>query len=151
MRKRNPEAEDLDLVPVMNLVTILIPFLLMASTFVAIAVIDSPAPSITPEPEPRQVEAEPVRVVMGDDGYVVYAPERVDLACTACPSDDPWDEAGLRAALIEVKHARPDDRTLVLAASDGVPYGAIIEAMDAARADGATDLFPEVVLAATPR
>jgi biopolymer transport protein ExbD len=44
--KRGEQAEELDLVPIMNLVTILIPFLLMASSFVSLAVIDSTLPAI---------------------------------------------------------------------------------------------------------
>ena len=47
-RKRNEEAEELNLVPIMNLVTILIPFLLMAAQFISLAVIDSTLPAIGP-------------------------------------------------------------------------------------------------------
>jgi biopolymer transport protein ExbD len=46
--KRGVVAEELDLVPIMNLVTILIPFLLMAAQFVSYAVIDSTLPVIGP-------------------------------------------------------------------------------------------------------
>ena len=39
--RRTTEETPLDLVPIMNLVTILIPFLLMSAQFVTLAVIDS--------------------------------------------------------------------------------------------------------------
>lgn len=57
MAKRKTNREDpLDLVPIMNLVTILIPFLLMSAQFVHLAVIDSTLPAIGP---PQEVEKDP--------------------------------------------------------------------------------------------
>ena len=41
MKRRTEPSQELNLVPIMNLVTILIPVLLMAAQFVSLAVIDS--------------------------------------------------------------------------------------------------------------
>ena len=57
--KRGEDAEDLDLVPIMNLVTILIPFLLMASSFVSLAAIDSTLPAIGQPPEVTEEDEDP--------------------------------------------------------------------------------------------
>ena len=40
MAVKRKKRSDLDLVPIMNLVTILIPFLIMAAEFIQLAVID---------------------------------------------------------------------------------------------------------------
>ena len=46
VKRRVMDAPELNLVPIMNLVTILIPFLIMAAQFVQLAVIDSTLPAI---------------------------------------------------------------------------------------------------------
>jgi len=56
--RKKIENPDLDLTPIMNLVTILIPTLLMAAQFVHLAVIDSTLPAIgapsTEQPDPNE-------------------------------------------------------------------------------------------------
>jgi hypothetical protein len=56
-RRRTIEADPLDLVPIMNLVTILIPFLLMAMKSFELSVIDTTLPAISqksaPAPNPE--------------------------------------------------------------------------------------------------
>ena len=54
-RRSMQAEEELNLIPIMNLVSILIPFLLMAAQFVHLAVIDSTLPAIGP---PQEVEEE---------------------------------------------------------------------------------------------
>ena len=56
VQRRKEEEQELNLTPIMNLVTILIPFLIMAAQFVNLAVIDSTLPAIGP---PQPVEEEP--------------------------------------------------------------------------------------------
>ena len=61
-RVRAKEADELNLIPIMNLVTILIPFLLMAASFISLAVIDTTLPAIgdpTPQEEPDEPPKEP--------------------------------------------------------------------------------------------
>ena len=73
--KRAAAADELDLVPIMNLVTILIPFLLMAAQFVSYAVIDSTLPAIGPpqELEDQEDEEPPLNlsVFITGKGYTV--------------------------------------------------------------------------------
>ena len=77
---RGGDAEDLDLVPIMNLVTILIPFLLMASSFVTLAAIDSTLPAIGP---PVPVEEEPdkpplnLSIAVTDEGFTIMGADAV--------------------------------------------------------------------------
>ena len=54
-RRFSKKMPELNLIPVMNLVTILIPFLLLSVEFVHLAVIDSSLPAIG---QPREVDTE---------------------------------------------------------------------------------------------
>lgn len=69
---------DKSLIPVMNLVCLLIPFLLYTASFVAFAAVPATAPRITPGPPRDQVET-PERpnlaLVITDQGFHVRAPE----------------------------------------------------------------------------
>ena len=84
VKRRTQKAEDLNLVPIMNLVTILIPFLIMAAEFVQLAVIDSTLPAIgAPTPQEEKPDTPPLSLslaitargvtVMGADA--VLSPE----------------------------------------------------------------------------
>lgn len=172
MAKRSETASpDLNLIPIMNLVTLLIPFLLMSAQFVAYAVIDSSLPPLcerdcgSPDDTPATV-----RLALTTDGYRLVATgpelaefeEGVDIDCVTpgCPgpAEEAWDTTTLRAQLTRIKDLHPEVRGLVLTAEDGVPYEALILAMDATREDPAQGgrsgggcsgrcLFPDVVLA----
>ena len=74
MRYRPDEkTEELNLIPVMNLVTILIPFALLSAQFVVLAVIDVNVPTINPEPVPEFHE--PLRVSIGAQGFELGLPD----------------------------------------------------------------------------
>jgi biopolymer transport protein ExbD len=75
-RRGLAEEEELNLVPIMNLVSILIPFLVMASSQLQIAVIDSTMPAIgEPQPQEEKEEDEDVplqlNIVITDQGFSV--------------------------------------------------------------------------------
>jgi hypothetical protein len=75
-RRFSKELPELNLIPVMNLVTILIPFLLLSVEFVHLAVIDSSLPAIgLPQEvdEDREEEENPLnmKVVITDRGFMV--------------------------------------------------------------------------------
>lgn len=156
-RSRGGDERDLDLVPIMNLVTILIPFLLMSTQFVALAIVDSSLPAIDHDGEADPTTEElGLRVLIGPSGFSVEAdaelPDTVGaLPCSAggCGELDTWDLDGLNTALADVKAAFPDEDTLVLVPWSDVSYEVIIATMDAARTErGADDpLFPYVVVA----
>ena len=65
VKRKKEKVPDLDLVPIMNLVTILIPFLIMAAEFVQLAVIDSSAPPIgKPPPKSMEDDTEPFQLIV---------------------------------------------------------------------------------------
>lgn len=78
-RRGDEEAEEitLNLLPFMNLMTLLIPFLLLSASFITIAVIDSSLPAIgAPQPKDKQDEEEkepPLNLQIGvtEEGFTV--------------------------------------------------------------------------------
>ena len=167
--KRGGQAEELDLVPIMNLVTILIPFLLMASSFVSLAAIDSTLPAIGQPPE--QTDKDPdeplnLSVAITDQGYTVMGsdatlrPEGEQKGATipcsksGCPSPDTYDTKELNRLLVQIKDNWEDEQNVILVPESQVPYEVLVVTMDATRADPDTkvegvarELFPFVVIA----
>lgn len=170
--KRGADAEELDLVPIMNLVTILIPFLLMASSFVSLAAIDSTLPAIGAPPEPTNEEPEPTlslslqitgegfKVIGGDDRLKGDGEGKdkkgLPIPCKqpGCPTPDSYDIEALNDLLGKLKDDWEDEETVILVPESDVPYEVIIMTMDASRNDPnktvdgkPRDLFPYVVVA----
>jgi biopolymer transport protein ExbD len=162
-KKRGAEAEELNLVPIMNLVTILIPFLLMAAQFVSYSVIDSTLPAIGPPPE---VEEEPeekplnLSVMITDEGFTVSGnhPElenegsgeegeekgaTIECLTPGCSFDSSggegpeqaYDIGELRALLGRIKDDKPEEKNVILVPDSSLPYEVLVLAMDATRED----------------
>jgi len=162
-KKRAEEAEELNLVPIMNLVTILIPFLLMAAQFVSYAVIDSTLPAIGP---PVPVEEEPeekplnLRIMITDEGFTVAGehPElknegggeegeekgsTIECLTPGCTFDSANDETAeqaydvvqLRELLGRIKDDKPEEKNVILVPDSDLPYEVLVMAMDATRED----------------
>lgn len=165
------ESEDLDLVPIMNLVTILIPFLLMASSFVTLAAIDSTLPAIGEPQEKTDEEPEEtlnLSIAITDAGFTVLGSDAtlkgsgeddqgatIPCARSGCPSPDAYDVDELRSLLIQIKDRWEDEENVILIPESHVPYEVIVLTMDASREDPDTKdgegnprlLFPNVVIA----
>ena len=167
--KRGGQAEELDLVPIMNLVTILIPFLLMASSFVSLAAIDSTLPAIGQPPEATQDDDEPplnLSVAITDQGYTVMGGDDalkgegeekgaiIPCKKANCPSPDAYDTKELTQLLVEIKDRWGEEENVILVPESQVPYEVLVITMDATRNDPETtsdgrprELFPFVVIA----
>lgn len=162
--RRPRRGGKLELLPVMNLVTILIPMLLAAAELAELAVVDTSVPAITDAPLPRTDAPEPLVLTVSSAGVAVDGVEgaaeaRTDLRCAgdvcARVADYPLD--ALTQALASAKDARPDDDRVTIMAEGSVPYGVLVAVMDAARevpaepGQVARPLFPRVVVAGGER
>jgi hypothetical protein len=160
-RKRLETADELNLVPIMNLVTILIPFLLMAASFVNFAVIDSTLPAIgEPQPPEEEPDKPPLNlsVIITDEGYTIGGadaiinPEGVGEAAVSeeeaeeagptipckeqgCPTLESYDIEELTRYLNLIKDEYPDDENVILVPEAMVPYEVLILTMDKTRED----------------
>ncbi len=150
-KKRNQLADELDLVPIMNLVTILIPFLLMASSFVELAVINSSAPAIG-APTPNDADEDEtlnLSVIITDEGFTVAGSDAtlksdeedgdrgptVPCKKLGCPTPSSYDIGGLQKVLRDIKERWQDEWTVILVPEGGLPYEVLIATMDATRND----------------
>ena len=172
-KNRKVEEQELNLVPIMNLVTMLIPLLLMSAQFIEYSIIDSTLPAISSEP--TQAGATPpeqmltLMVVMSEKGFTVTGADTVLdpanaaagplIPCTGgtCSSPDKFDYKELTRRLGRVKDVYPEHEDLVLIPAPWIPYEVIVLTMDATREDRdrrdaqsrARVLFPNVVIAAS--
>lgn len=153
------EAQELNLVPIMNLVTILIPFLLMAAEFVSLAVIDSTLPAIGP-PQPQEEEPEKpplnLSLALTEGGITVLGADAIlfpdgappvaegeqrppTVPCTSgsskCTGMDDYNWGELTRILGQIKDEYPDDENVILVPDSRVKYEIIVKAMDHSRED----------------
>jgi len=161
LRKRKPRAEadgDVDMVPIMNMFLVLVPFLLMSASFLHIKAINTSVPVLGSVSSEHPVEAEVKAIV------VVELKERaISLSLNADAlkpetalgwsreflkkGDDPFPFSMLASHLEEIKSAYPASDTLIIVPHGDVLYDTIIETMDVARYRQAeTKLFPNVVI-----
>jgi biopolymer transport protein ExbD len=159
--RRAVEDTPLDLVPIMNLVTILIPFLLMSAQFVHLAVIDSTLPAIGPPQETTEEDEDPPLMlsvavtdqgftILGDNGVVTGEPEEgaeapaegegeveptVPCKERPCSSVESYDLEQLTRMLGLIKDEYPDDENVILVPEARVQYEVIVATMDACRED----------------
>mgnify|MGYP003341827799 CR=1 FL=1 len=75
-------------------------------------------------------------------GRVITVPRR---------TDGTFDWTALTTCLAHVHSQYPDEHQVILTADPNIEYGNIVAAMDASRADGTTELFPDVMLSAGVR
>jgi biopolymer transport protein ExbD len=172
-KKRIEDAPELDLVPIMNMVTILIPFLLMAAQFITLSVIDSTLPAIggAPPPDATPPERPPLnlKVLVTSEGFTIATDVAVlpaqgnagpTVPCKApgCPTIDAYDFEQLTRLLSEIKDEYGHEENVILVPENHIRYEVLIKTMDATREDPnqkvETDagpknkeLFPFVVIA----
>lgn len=171
MRKhRHVDEEPLNLVPIMNLVTILIPFLLMSAQFVSLAVIDSTLPAITVEVTDTTPPEEKLNlsILITANGFTLTGTDKVlppdsetegpKIPCldAGCRSPESYDYHALTERLKKVKDRYESEENVIFVPDGGVPYEVLVLTMDAARDDQEDKddqgkprtLFPFVVIAA---
>ncbi len=157
MKRRESESAILDLVPIMNLVSILIPFLLMGTTFVELAVVETTAPAICSSDCEDEIDTPRLKLsvavtrsglyIQGTEGVLEEDEQGFFIACTtgSCVNDDSYDYAELTRLLALVKDEHPYTEDMVLVPDGRVPYNSLIGVMDAARDDprnGGLRMFP---------
>jgi biopolymer transport protein ExbD len=142
VKRKKQAVPDLDLVPIMNLVTILIPFLIMAAEFIQLAVIDSSAPPIGKPPPQDSPDEDPFQliVMIMDNGLYIDGSRSVKqqvygddagggegegereptFRCTdgqaeldKCETKDHYDWQALADKLVEIKEENSSGDTMV--------------------------------------
>ena len=136
------ERHDLDVVPVMNLFMVLIPFLLMGAAFYQIGVIPSSLP--TNLPTDSDVPRTPTKVTVN----LIIATDRIELGASSTSLDEEqlealggswplvdgeYDIEGVQAQLLSIKQRYPASDTLIALPHEQLRYQALVEILDSTR------------------
>ncbi len=166
MRKIREDHEDeemengeLNLVPYLDIVTNVIMFLMMTTTFAAaLADINVSAPTVGaggPGPADQVKQDLNLTLQISDKGFTIAAsgavlyendvPGRVP---TIPKKGGDYDYAALTRKMGDIKKQFEDETKVIINANPDITYEVVVAAMDAARNDGSKTLFNDVTLAA---
>jgi len=157
------QSEDVNLVPIMNLFVVLIPFLLMSAAFFSISVINASVPALQKEKTDlaKSDVAVTMMVRMKPDAFTVTAssdtlarPELDKLRAEISRGGEGKGLQDFSDHLLACKQRYPKSETILLVPDASIEYQDVIAAMDAGRwtelvQEGATvryDMFPNVVI-----
>ncbi|MDZ7266416.1 MAG: biopolymer transporter ExbD [candidate division KSB1 bacterium] len=143
---RRKPAGDLDIMPVMNLFLILVPFLLVTASFVELAVLDISLPEMRSgnrqAQAPQQAQEHKPAVLnllaIRENGIELKSPT---FTFGLIPRrQEGYDYDLLKSYLTQVKQKFPEAVDVVIAPEDNIRYQVVIDVMDRCREAG----FPNV-------
>ncbi len=150
---------EIDMVPIMNMFLVLIPFLLASSSFLNLKAINTSVPVMAETSTPFEEEKKSdikitATVKLGLNSISLEAtsselPERKLKEMDALVIKNAKGEyqyADLALSLAKIKQLYPKSDTLILVPSDAILYDAIVKTMDVARTFEGQKLFPNVVI-----
>lgn len=143
-RSREIKENDVNIIPVMNIFLLLIPFLLLTAVFVHIAVIDLSLPSLN-KGEGGQIQEQPKNLIL-----VILAIKETGFQLKSLGfTFDPLEQANgqynyrqLAEQLKQIKNQHPYAEDIIISPEAKVKYDVIIKVMDQCRETG----FPNVSL-----
>jgi biopolymer transport protein ExbD len=154
------EDDEIELVPIMNMFLVLIPFLLLSASFFHIKAINTSVPVMAstdsrPSTAPHKSSAKVTVIVEFKESALLVSAMSSDLTYnelskleTELPvkPQKEYPLGDLADHLRYIKDMYPKSDTLILVPDTTVVYGTLIETMDAARSKNSQELFPNVVL-----
>ncbi len=158
-RKKSEEDVDVDMVPIMNMFLVLIPFLLMAANFMPMTGINTSVPvlenSLNAENNNKPKKETKVRMIIeikpdrfklagSSDQLDEKTLDKLSTQLTKTQKEYPFKE--MASFLKQVKDQYPASDTLILIPDNTVIYETIIRTMDFARSYEKDPLFPNVVI-----
>ena len=157
-RKINNDDVDLDMVPIMNMFLVLIPFLLMSVSFLNLKAINTSIPLLAESGSSDSIkQLEPkltviieirekglfVSAISDSVGEKVLDNLRREIAKG---KKNKYYFNQLAAYLINIKKSYPASDTVIIIPDANIKYEIIIHAMDTVRYSKENPLFPKVVL-----
>ena len=134
---RTRPDDQLNLTPMIDLITCLMFYLLMFASVMPVVIIDAPLPKVASTAEEVRKAKEPsnkmeVMVYITAEGLRV----RSDMGgerSFPLGVDKKWPTDELHKFLVELKQKSPDTRDITLMPVDDTPYFVMVDVMDAAR------------------
>ncbi len=162
IKRTNEEDEtELNMVPIMNMFMVLIPFLLMSASFFQIRVINTSAPvhaqsseSAAPKTEIEKVtivlelNEKQVRISALSDSVSSEVLDKLEATFSRTPGSE-LETQPISEYLMALKNKYPASDTLLLIPELNVSYNEIVQTMDCARLNNDNSLFPNVVISAS--
>lgn len=131
-RRLSSLSPDLDLIPVMNLFMVLIPFLLLTAVFAKTVAIDIYLPQISEEGAGKSAPPHEVLTVrLNKNGFVFGGLGR--FIAPVEKKGERYDFELLSKRLLELKKNHPDKDEVILLFDPATPYELVIKLMDATR------------------
>lgn len=150
--RRKKQVGELNLVPMIDILVVLVFFLLVNSTGVSILGLNLPDATKKSEPDPNQ---QPLTVVVRGDGMVLT--EGFNELARFGSAAEGYDYKGLSERLLQVKAARPEETRITLLVEPATTHDTLVQTMDAVRitpTDGGRtlrELFPNIALGDAPK
>ncbi len=136
-KTRNPEDEDVNIIPVMNIFLLLIPFLLLTAAFVKIAVLDISLPSLAKGGSAQQQQQKDLVLVIlsvKETGFQLKSPGfKFDPIVN---SGNKYNYQALMTQLKEIKNQYSAAEDVIISPEAKVKYDIIIKVMDHCRESG---------------
>ncbi|MEM6958201.1 MAG: biopolymer transporter ExbD [Myxococcota bacterium] len=140
--KRAKDAVELDLIPVMNLLVILIPFLLMGASFFHIGIIPASLPSHVAEAPPNEEPSEKITVNLvvkaSSLEFTVSSATMDQAATTALARNFPRSSAGFDGDAVEaylrgLKERHPTSDAMIVLPEPDVKFEELVAILDRTR------------------
>jgi biopolymer transport protein ExbD len=156
-RRRAEQDTDLDLVPIMNMFLVMIPFLLLSASFFHLSAINTSVPVLSSSEGAGAAENTvqvTVIVQLEEKGIHVSAmSDEVDdktlrnlETYIAQEGQAQYPLEKLSMFLQDIKNSYPRSDTVIIIPEDSILYDTIIKTMDVARYSNDAQLFPNVVI-----
>lgn len=158
------DAQDLNVIPVMNLFMVLIPFLLLGATFFHIGVIPTSTPTLSPSESdvPKTPKTVAVNLEVTEDlirisaASVSLTPDELDELAGEWPKKSgKYQVDALQQALVDIKNQYPESNTITVLPHEELNYQDLVGILDKTRnrergtdADGEPvfeELFPVTI------
>jgi biopolymer transport protein ExbD len=132
-------ADELEMLPLMNLFVALIPMLLISAVFLQVTVIDMQLPAEGADAAAPDAAGLELSLTLEERGWRLAG---AGIA-PAAGDESPEGAARLAALLGQVSASHPDERDITIVSAAHTRYARIVAAMDIARANG----WPQIALA----
>lgn len=157
--KYTPTDEaELDITSFMNLMIVLVPVLLLSITFTQISVHEIKLPELTGGFAASAQSQGQLEVVVDDEGFAVYYPNRRSLVkklpLLETEAGQAYDFDALSAVMQDIKTQMSERRDIILRAGHSLDYQSLVSTMDAVKSYRTVvaasvvevELFPEISL-----
>ncbi len=134
-KRRHQSEPELDLIPFLNVMVVLIAFLLVNAVFSAVAVLDVNLPAQASAAQQKDQKDKPkvALEVMIYDNYLLVNDRNTGPLKRFPNIDGKPDVNGLHQYMVKLKQRVPDTKKITLLSQDDTSYQLLISIMDAVR------------------